>query len=139
LQLQAKIRAALPPDCLHLSSRECTPVTGNRYVYHFARVLAEIQRQKGATWRQIEVRELEPDTRRRLANVAFDYHFAPLLADFTRSGWPPWWKVAPEQGRLVLKGEVGPGMHPFLEFQVQRPDGNIDSWGWYVGTSSLDE
>jgi hypothetical protein len=51
---------------------------------------------------------------------------------------PSWCVADPESGRFTLSGPLGPGLHPTLMFNVQRPDGKVDSWGWFVGSSSLE-
>jgi hypothetical protein len=81
----------------------------------------------------LQVADLPPDTRRKLANYVFAKEFRGML-DPLKAATPPWWVVAPRQGVFRMDGR---GSHPMLSFEVVRPDGRPSSWGWAVGTSMV--
>lgn len=138
LDLHRKLRAALPPCLMRLWSEEGKRALSHRGSLALDRVDREGQKLKGPQWEGARVADLAPETQLILARVFFEQRGKSALMDVVRRDLPFPWLLAPEQGVFRLKGERGPGKHPFLEFRAPYPDGKTLGWGWLIGTSSLD-
>lgn len=84
---------------------------------------------------------MSPALRRGLANHVLDAIFHEVLWESGRVELRQW-LAQPELGFFTLKGEVGPGKQPELNFLVRKhiPPNNsyVESgWGWQVNSSSL--
>jgi hypothetical protein len=137
LDLQLKLRAVLPP-CLHLMwNEEDTPHgRAERFLHHYPLLMQQLFPDGKLV--DIATADLKPAEQRRLANLLFDYRFYAAFVQTVNQAQPPYWLTAPEQGVFRLIGEdSGPGSHPMMRFQVPRPDGRWDTWGWAIGTNSL--
>ena len=89
----------------------------------------------------VRVTALDPDSQRRLANLAFSRYVLSVVHRLISGAPWPGYLTDPGRGRFHMDGELGPGKHPMFQFLVPRRAGDnqvgFDTWGWAVGTSSL--
>lgn len=100
--------------------------------------LAGTRLADAGTW---PVKNLEPEWQRRLANILFERTVLFNMRSALVEARPPGWLVAPERGVFLLKGPVGKGKRPMLQFLVPRERSGdrvtYDMWGWIINSSSL--
>jgi hypothetical protein len=137
LDLHARIRAVIPPSVRLMWDEEGSAQVMGRVGQHWAQTADAVTRRKKARWDRASLKELDSATARRLANAIFDQTLGVLMGP-RLSEQPLLCLAAPERGYFLLSGSLGPGRHPLLRFKVDRPGPREDSWGWFVGTSSLE-
>ncbi len=129
-------RASLGPDLqLYLRrTREVSGLTLVRYRDRFSKLDPEVRARAQAGDGSVPVTDLSPEHQRVLAEMALYKLLFNHIKRYGDQPEPPWHVVEPEKGRFVLEGE---GKHPFLGFEVPRPDGRVSRWGWVVGSGGI--
>ena len=141
-ELHLLIQRSLPPAVRHQMEAvqaQCT----ERWAKQLGLVLADADRAGDRSWKTLPVATLEETSKVRLANL--------IAWRLAHKGWrgywkeqePPGWLTKVEQGSLRLNGPLGGGKHPLLHIRVpagqdERGITRYSSWGWWVGTSSLE-
>jgi hypothetical protein len=135
-ELRAKLVRALPESArmvLRAQYRNL-PLYLARFQKQADSLVWQINGQLGEAWQRAPVSALSSQTQRYAAAMLFEQQMSRTLVREVGQPEPYWWLVAPQSGWFTLEG-VGP--HPTLLFHVRRPDDNVDTWGWAVGTSTL--
>lgn len=138
IDLMEAMRRVLPPCFKYVWNEEGEEARVTRRILQYQSFRSEIDAEKGKDWEKVRSKELSKENTRRWAGWLVERHLRIPIEDFALRSVPYAWIAAPERGFFTLTGEVLPGQHPLLEFHVPRPDGKVDAWGWFVGTSSLD-
>lgn len=110
----------------------------DRYYTQKNQIWEELTKRLGSGWRHAAMADVPPALQQHVANWLFDFNLYSKADVLLTSQRPSWCVVDPESGSFTLSGPLGPGLNPTLMFNVQRPDGKVDSWGWFVGSSSLE-
>jgi hypothetical protein len=134
LDVYRKMRAALVPAGKRLLDEFPLGSRNARYQRTMEPLYAACTRQYGRGWKPVRVAEMEPDLQKLLLALVFDQ----LLgggSTFLNGPDPRWWLVEPQHGFFTMVGD--PGGNPQVEFNVRRPDGSLDGWGWSAGTNNF--
>jgi hypothetical protein len=135
LDLHRKMRAALPPVGKRLLAETQTVTIPERYRRTVEELMADCTKYFGRGWDPVSPDKLSPRAQDLLSDLLFERMLLRAASSFLASENPQWWLIAPEQGYFTLEGD--PAGKPLVQFHVRRPDGEIDAWGWFVGTSSF--
>lgn len=105
----------------------------------YAAMMKEVNALHGTDWKQLRVADLPKPVQRKIANLLPLVDCLSMLKAFFATPLPRARVISPTEGVFTAGGEPGSPLKgsSFL-FSVQGPDGRIDSWGWGVGTSSLE-
>jgi hypothetical protein len=134
-ELIAKLQAALPPTIRLLYSHEGTFSNMRGVRYHTQRflIMGKLEKALGRGWKRANLAGMPASLQQEVANWILDFHIYPHWSEIQQMGW---WLVEPEKGYFTLEGELGPGKNPLLSFSARRPDGKVNSWGYFANTSS---
>lgn len=106
----------------------------------YRRMMAEINRQHGVNWKKLHVADLPEVVQRKVANLIPLVDALGELDSLYRTQLPLARLVTPQEGWFTAGGELGqPLKGTSLMFHVKGPDGRTDTWGWAVGSSSLEQ
>lgn len=106
----------------------------------YQRMMAEINRRHGVTWKKLHVADLPDAVQRKVANLIPLVDALGALSSLCLTPQARARVVSPQEGWFTVGGEPGqPLKGTALMFHVKGPDGKTDTWGWGVGTSSLEQ
>lgn len=102
-------------------------------------MLAEINEKHGDKWKRLHLADLPESAQRKAANLIPLVDALSVMEGLCRQSAAKAHLVAPETGWFTAGGQPGDALKgSVLKFSVPTPGGGLSSWGWAVGSSSLE-
>lgn len=135
-ELFARLYRVLPPTLVHLTTRADDAFQSKWINRRTAELKALVDKEVKTAWTEVRIKDLSPDLQQRVAlNFAF-HQFTSNPQELLGQPTPPYFIATPERGFFKLGGSTKPGGGTLVTFSVPRPDGQVERWGWAVGSGS---
>ncbi|HEU4754983.1 MAG TPA: hypothetical protein VFU47_17885, partial [Armatimonadota bacterium] len=122
VDLEIRLLAGLPPATRHMLDGMKEGAL-DRVARQMDLVLRDAERKIGPDWKQVELSQLSPESRQRLANVGAMMAWNRWYSSPFRGKEVPAWITHPERGVLHLSGPITPTTHPMLTFEAADDNG----------------